>query len=243
MTKISELLKQRQSTRDFSDQPLPPTVLDEILEDAMQSPSWANTQPYQLAIAQGETRDQLATELTRRFLAISDLQRAPKWRQLLAYLTNKDLPNSDYNAQSAYPPELQQRRFTTAKGLYQLLGIGRHDMAARDQQMARNFEFFGAPTVIFIFTHKGLGVYSVLDAGILLQSIMLAAQERGVASCAQGALALWRDPLEKHFDVPKDYKLLCGISLGYASEHRVNSYRPARLAVSELLLKKTKSEM
>lgn len=236
MPDISELLKHRHSCRDFREQPLEQSILDEILDDAMQSPSWSNTQPYRLAVVQGEVRDQLATELTQKYLAISALPRAPKWRQLWAYLTDRNMPDNDYKQVPTYPDELQARRLATAKGLYGALGIERQDLAARDQQMARNFEFFGAPTAIFIFTHRGLGVYSVLDAGILLQSIMLAAQARGVASCAQGALALWRAPLERHFTIPKDYRLLCGISLGYASDHHVNEFRPARLSKNDLLL-------
>lgn len=236
MASISELLINRHSTRDFTDQPLAQSMLDAILDDAMQSPSWSNTQPYRLAIAQGTVRDQIAAELTANYLAVSQLQRAPKWQQAIAYFTNKSMPSNDYKQAAVYPQELQARRLKTAKGLYGLLGIERHDTDLRDQQMARNFDFFGAPVGIFFFTHKGLGVYSVLDAGILLQSIMLAAEARGIASCAQGALALWRKPLAKHFDIPRDYQLLCGLSLGYASDHPVNQFRPGRLSKAELIL-------
>lgn len=237
MNSISALLRERKSTRDFLPMTLEQSILDEILDDAMQSPSWSNTQPYRIGVVQGSDRDKLAKELKTKYFNICELQRAPKWRQLLAYLINKDMPDSDYKQVPIYPKELQKRRLKTAKGLYGLLGIERKDTSKRDQQMARNFEFFGAPTAVFIFTHKGLGVYSVLDAGILLQSIMLAAEARGVASCAQGALALWRKPLEKHFDIPKGYKLLCGVSLGYASDAEVNSFRPGRLSKKNILLK------
>jgi len=208
----------------------------------MQSPSWSNTQPYRVAVVMGETRDALAEELKSNYLEISALQRAPKWRQLLAYLTNKNMPSNDYKQALVYPKELQSRRLATAKGLYGLLGIERQDTQKRDQQMARNFEFFGAPVAVFVFAHKGLGVYSVLDAGILIQTIMLAAEARGISSCAQGALALWRKPLDQHFDIPKEYKLLCGVSLGYASNHPVNNYRPARLSSDQLILTPKKSQ-
>lgn len=236
MLDITALLRQRSSCRDFSDQILEESVLNEILDDAMQSPSWSNTQPYRIGIVQGSACKNLGQELKAKFNRISELQRAPKWRQILAYLTSKDMPDNDYKQVPIYPKELQKRRLNTAKGLYGLLGIEREDVSKRDQQMARNFEFFGAPTALFIFTHKGLGVYSVLDAGILLQSIMLAAESRGVASCAQGALALWRKPLEKHFEIPKDYKLLCGLSLGYATDSKVNNFRPGRLKKEKLIL-------
>ena len=236
MSDITTLLNERFSCRDFTDQAIEQSVLDAILDDAMQSPSWSNTQPYRLAIAQGETRDAIANELADKFAQLSAVFKAPKWKQLLSMMTKKGLPNSDYKQALVYPKELQARRLNTAKGLYGVLEIERHDTQKRDQQTGRNFDFFGAPTGVFIFTHKGLGVYSVLDAGILIQSIMLAAHARGVASCAQGALAMWREPVANHFDIPDHYQLLCGVSLGYASEHEVNSFSPGRLSKEELLL-------
>lgn len=234
---FSTLQAQRKSIRDFQDKPVPTEVLDAILDDAFKSPSWSNTQPYRIAVAQGESRDALAKAFNNNFDAIKDLQHASKLKQLWALLTNPQMPKPDYSQKRVYPPELQERRLVTAKGLYGLLGIERHDTEKRDAQLARNFEFFGAPVGIFIFTHQGLGAYSVLDAGIFLQSLMLSAESRGLATCAQGALAQWRKPVAEQFDIPKDYKLLCGVSLGYASDHQVNSYQPGRLGRQELVLK------
>lgn len=81
-----------------------------------------------------------------------------------------------------YPAALQQSRKECGAGLYGLLGIGRQDKDKKEKQIRKNFEFFGAPTVMFVFVHGDLGVYSALDAGILLQTIMLAAQTHGVWS-------------------------------------------------------------
>ena len=39
-------------------------VLDAILDDARQSPSWSNTQPYRIAVATGALRDRLAQALS-----------------------------------------------------------------------------------------------------------------------------------------------------------------------------------
>ena len=109
-------------------------------------------------------------------------------------------------------------------------------LAARDRQMRRNFEFFGAPTAVFVFVHRGLREYSILDSGVLLQTLMLAAQVRGLGTCAQGALAIWAGPVRAEFDVPDDYALICGLSIGYPSEHPVNDFRPVRAPLDEILL-------
>lgn len=235
MSSLSEVLSARYSCRDFTSKAVPAETLDAIFADALQAPSWSNTQPYRFAMAEGEVRDRLASVLSDQFDAAAKIQARPRWRQALAFLfKQKGVPAGDFKQALVYPKELQGRRNLTASGLYHLLGIERHDIEGRNAQTKRNFEFFGAPTVVFVFVHQGLGVYSVLDAGIVLQSLMLAAEARGVASCAQGALAVWRAPLDAEFDIPKDYKLLCGLSLGYASDHPVNQFASERLSLSDL---------
>jgi nitroreductase len=87
---------------------------------------------------------------------------------------------------------------------------------------------------MFVFVHRGLREFSVLDAGIWLQTLMLSAQAHGLATCAQGALATWAGPVKQAFAVPKDYKLLCGVSIGYASDAPVNAYNPGRGAAAAM---------
>lgn len=233
---LSSLLKSRRSVRDFSHRAIEPALITDILDDARWSPSWSNTQPYRLAIAQGAVKEKLKND----FLALYDngvkLEQAGLSRKLIAWLTRSGLPDGDFNTLVDYPEELQERRRATGYGLYKLLRIDRHDHAARSAQMRRNFSFFGAPVVIFVFVHKRLGVYSVLDAGIYLQSLMLAAEVRGLGTCAQGALATWASPVRAAFEVPKDYRLICGVSLGWPSDHPVNQYNPGRLTSESLLI-------
>jgi nitroreductase len=233
---LSRLLRARRSVRDFLPRPIPPEVLEAVLADANRSPSWSNTQPYRLALAQGPLRDRLREELTRRFDAGMAARRGG-WLQRLTLLARGGvLPDGDFETDFEYPRDLQPRRRATGYGLYTLLGIDREDRAAREAQMRRNFEFFGAPAVIFVFVHGGLRVFSALDAGIFVQTLMLSAQAHGLGSCAQGALATWAGPIRRAFEVPPRYKLLCGVSLGYASPHPVNAYDPGRGEPQELLL-------
>lgn len=231
---LSEVLQQRHSIRDFLPKPVPAEVIDRLLDQALAAPSWSNTQPYRVAVATGGMRDQLAARLSARFARAQTLQRRPLWQQMVLGTIQGTLPDGDFRPILKYPPELQQRRAATGHGLYRHLGIAREDHAARDRQMARNFEFFGAPVVMFLFVHEGLGVYSALDAGIFLQNLMLLATEAGLGTCAQGALAIWRSPLEEVFAIPEHYKLICGLALGYPSDHVVNTFRPETRTLEEL---------
>jgi nitroreductase len=233
---LSRLLRQRRSIRDFLPTPIPDDMLNAILEDANNSPSWSNTQPYRIAIASGDCRDRLARSLTANFDAGMKAVAGGPLGKLKLWLGRDGLPDGDFQTSFEYPNDLQPARRATGFGLYNLLGIARHDVGARNAQMRCNFEFFGAPTALFFFVHGGLREFSVLDAGILLQTVMLSAEARGLATCAQGALATWGGPVRGEFAVPDEYKLICGMSMGYASDHSINAYNPGRGKVTDLLL-------
>ena len=72
---------------------------------------------------------------------------------------------------------------------------------------------------------------------MFMQNLMLGAHARGLGTCAQGAVALWADPIRKQFQIPKGYKLLCGIAIGYPSDHEVNSFQAERLPIQDIKLK------
>jgi len=233
---LSDLIRARRSVRDFLPDEIPSVLLNAVLEDANGSPSWSNTQPYRIAIASGTLKDQLKGELCARFDAGIRALEGGMIGKLKTLLTRDGIPDGDFSTNFEYPKDLLPRRRATGFGLYRLLGIARNDTAARKRQLRRNFEFFGAPTVMFIFVHKGLREFSVLDAGIFLQTLMLSAHARGLATCAQGALATWAGPVKQAIKVPQDYKLICGLSIGYASGHAINQYNPGRGNVTELLI-------
>ena len=51
---FSDLATARHSVRDFRPDPVPSQVLDAILDDARQAPSWSNTRPFMVALAARE---------------------------------------------------------------------------------------------------------------------------------------------------------------------------------------------
>ena len=62
---FSDLAASWHSVRDFRPDPVPPEVVEEILEDARQAPSWSNTRPFMLALATGERADRLRAASSR----------------------------------------------------------------------------------------------------------------------------------------------------------------------------------
>ncbi len=232
---FSEFAASRRSVRDFLPTPIDQGTMDAILTDAMTAPSWSNTRPYLVAIASGAQRARISRELLSRNKALAAAQTGGWMAKLRLLATFKSWPISDYRIVRPYPKELAVRSGRIGKALYALLGVERGDAVGRAKQWQRNYEFFGAPTEFFIFTHSGLGEYSASDAGLFMQNLMLSAHARGLGTCAQGSVAIWARPIHREFEIPKGYKLLCGIAIGYASADPVNSFRAERLDISEIV--------
>lgn len=225
---FSEFVRTRRSIRKFKSDPIPPEILQRILDDAKWAPSWTNTQPYFLAIASGDVTKRLSKEYLQLFDDSIPAQHGSKWAILKMYLTGKGKPSWDYRTTLPYPEVLTPYRRKTGHELYTLLGIDRKDKKSRDAQWRQNFEFFGAPTVIFVFVHHGLKQFAAQDAGLMEQTLMLSALANGLGTCAQGAIATWAGPVRKEFDIPDGYKFITAISIGYPDDHIINTFNPGR---------------
>lgn len=234
---FSQFLASRRTTRDFLDTEVPAELIDQLLSDAMTAPSWSNTRPYLVGVASGEIRDRISTEFLNRWQAAQVALKPGIWGKLKLFITRYGLPKSDYKVFRPYPKDLKPRQQKVGADLYGHLGIARDDSKARQAQWGRNYEFFGAPVSLFIFTHSGLGEYSISDAGMFMENLMLSAHAHGLGTCAQGASALWAEPVRQEFKIPPQYKLLCGIAIGYRSDHKVNSFQADRLPITEIKLK------
>jgi nitroreductase len=213
---VSEAIKQRHSVRAFLDKPVDDEVIKRILDVARYTPSGANTQPWQVAVVRGETRQALQQAMLTAF------ERGEK-------------PPTDY----AYYPEQWRapyldRRRACGLQLYQSLNITRGDKAAQQAQWAANYRAFDAPVMLLFFMDSVMQTGSFLDYGMFLQSVILAAQDLGLASCPQAALAEYPQLTKEILGYPQDSILVCGLALGYEdSQAAVNHYRTARAEVAE----------
>jgi len=239
---ISEFLASRRSTRDFLSTPVPDEITDQILTDSLTAPSWSNTRPFKVAIATGEVRDRISGEFLSRWHVLSRIMRKGIRNKLRLIYSRYGLPTSNRSIVKPYVAELRPRAQRVGKELYELFGVKRGDRTARDAQWGKNYSFFGAPVELFIYIHKSLHIYAASDAGLMMQNLMLSAHAHGLGTCAQGAVNIWDDVIRKEFDISKDYRLLCGLAIGYPSDAPVNSFQANRIDVSEMVVKPKKSK-
>ncbi len=234
---FSQFLASRRSTRDFLSKPVSPEIIEQILTDSLTAPSWSNTRPFKVAVATGDVRDRISAEFLSRWGVLSKIMRKGILNKLRIIYSRYGLPTSNRFIVKPYPAELKPRAERVGREMYETLGVTRGDRTARDQQWAKNYSFFGAPVELFIYVHKSLHIYAASDAGLMMQNISLSAHAQGLGTCAQGAVAIWDDVVRKEFDVPKSYRLLCGVALGYPSDSAVNDFKANRLSVDEITLK------
>lgn len=209
------LLKDRFSCRAYESTPVPRATIEAVLTAAQRTPSWCNTQPWQVSIVSGTAKDALS-------------------QQLYEAAKRGVPPNPEFDYPRAYVGEYRERRKVCGVQLYQSLGIGREDKARAAEQSLENFKFFGAPHVAFITSAEALGFYGGLDCGLYVMSFLLAAQALGLGAIAQAALASYPDVVRRNLGYGDDRRLVCGIAFGIPTlQHPINGYRTERAPLTE----------
>jgi nitroreductase len=211
------------STRAFTQAPVSRAVLTELMQVASRAPSGTNTQPWKVYILQGASRDTLVDKVCAAHDAIrANPELAANYKE--AY---------DYYPEKWVSPYLERRR-ENGWGLYGLLGIGKADRDKMHTQHQRNYRFFDAPVGLMFTIDRAMGRGSLLDYGMFLQNIMVAARGRGLHTCPQAAWNSFANIILPHLGAGPDEMLVCGMALGYADESAVvNTFHTPRVAVDD----------
>ena len=206
----------RRSVRAFTDQPVPRAIQEEIFTLASTAPSNCNTQPWQVYVASGEACTGLRQKL---------------YDAMMAGQFSMDFPY-----EGKYQGAYKERQYDAANQLYTAMGIQREEKDKRNAAFMRNFEFFGAPHVAFIFLPESFGIREAADSGMFAQNLMLALSAYGLASCPQTALSFHADTVREALGVDASNKLLFGISFGYEdTSNSANDCRVARAPLGETI--------
>lgn len=220
---VDEAITSRMATRAFTQQPVSREVITELLRVASRAPSGTNTQPWKVYVLQGASRDALCNKVC----AAHDALRA---NPALAAEYREEY---DYYPEKWVSPYIDRRR-ENGWSLYGLLGIVKGEKDKMHAQHQRNYKFFDAP-VGFMFTlDRVMGRGSLMDYGMFLENIMVAARGRGLHTCPQAAWNGFSKIILPHIGAGADEMLVCGMALGYADESApVNKFHTPRLAVEE----------
>jgi nitroreductase len=220
---VDEAITSRMSMRAFSDQAVPRDTIEAILQVASRAPSGTNTQPWKVYVLQGASRDNLVHQVC----ATHD-----EWREHPEKAAQ--YPEAyDYYPEKWVSPYIERRR-ENGWGLYGLLGIVKGEKDKMHAQHQRNFCFFDAPVGLMFTIDKVMGRGSLLDYGMFLQNIMVAARARGLHTCPQAAWNAFHSIIMPHIGAAENERLVCGMALGFAdNDDKVNTLLTPRVPVTE----------
>ena len=193
---LDGVIRSRKSVRAFRPDPVPKPQLMEILEIARAAPSNFNSQPWRVHLLTGEAKRALGEAI------------------LKAHISNTVSPFSPFP--EPLPSDCGARVDDFGRRYYSALGIDRADTAARARQTGRNFVFFDAPVGLIFTIHAALTKHSWFDFGLFLQTLMLAAHVRGLATCPQVSFVRFQPVIAEQLGLGPEEMVTCGISLGYA---------------------------
>ncbi len=212
---VTEAIKERMTTRGgFKPDPIPRDLLRQIVEQALQAPSWANTQPWQFAVVTGKPLE----EIKKGYIERDAGERTP-----------------DIDRPYEFPEPYISR-------IHGLKDTDRTTAQDDDTRRRQNYLNYGAPVIIyllidrpFFYQAKGINAWSLYDCGSAVQNIMLLATNYGLSTVAQASAVVFPDIIRKAVPIPDSKLIALGIAIGYADwDNPINQSRSRRVPLDEV---------
>lgn len=212
---VIEAIESRRSTRAFLQKPIERELLLKVIADANKSPSYANSQPWELFVAAGESLNTLRQGFLEEFRA--------------GVKIHPDIPMV-----KTWPEPYKTFIESTGASQLEHLGIARDDKAKRAENIENNLSCFGAPAVVYLCLHKELTTWSFYDLGLFSQALMLSAQHHGLNTMQAAMMVVYPELIRKELAISEHLNIVLGIAIGYADPDDLrNKFRSTRKSINE----------
>ena len=216
---VFQAVTTRRSIRKFKPDPVPEELIREILEGARWSPSWGNTQPWEVAVVTGSPLERFRQANRQRIL-------------------DGVTPEPDTTMPGTWPERLKRRYTDVGKRVLGALGIPREDRAGRERYTGDMFALFNAPCLLLFCVDRNLArEYAMLDIGAILQTVCLLAHGRRLGSCILAASVHYPGLIREITGLPENRAVIIGAALGYPDgEAPINQFERERTNSDEFTL-------
>ncbi|RZJ14262.1 MAG: nitroreductase [Acidovorax sp.] len=191
----------RRSIRAFLPTPVALEEVHAILDVARHAASGMNTQPWRVHVLRNAAKQRLSD-------AIAAVDNDPE--------ASAGLSEPYHYYPTDWVPPYVDRRRKVGWDLYGLLGIGKGDKSRMHAQHGRNYHFFEAPVGLIFTVSRIMQAGSLMDYGMFLQSVMVAARARGLDTCPQVAFTKFHEVIHAELGIAETEMVVCGMSLGHA---------------------------
>lgn len=198
---LKDAIMKRRSIRGYRPDPVPREILREIIETSLRAPSAMNTQPWEITVITGKPLEELRNAN-------------------MELLMSGTSPESDFGHQKPFEGVHKERQRALGFALYDRMGIDREDKQKRTEWAMKGFRGFDAPALIVIYADESLDErLAASDMGGLIQTICLAACEKGLGTCINSQGIMFPKAVRKITGIPESKKLHLCISTGYPDEN------------------------
>ena len=210
---FKDVLAREHATRKFTDQRVSEKTVRKVIEEAQRTPSLLNSQPWRIYVAEGEVAKAIRKEHEEKTLANEE-------------------PHEEFDSLlkvewDTFPSKNKATMSETID--YFLRG------EADDFDQAQ-LKLFNAPVIVFLTIPKQSPAWSIFDLGGFSQTLMLAANNRGLSTMPAHAFVKYPEVIRKYLNIPEDETIGIGIGLGYPNKKAtINDYKSKRVPLDEIL--------
>jgi nitroreductase len=199
---IVQSLNLRKSVRAFTSEAVSREALNEIMTLALRAPSWANTQPWEFAIASGDV--------------LSTIRRC--YIEKLGSPITPDIPHVSF-----FPEPYYTRCHTAVAKSHASKGIQRENKEQRRWWETQQLSNFGAPCEIYIYIDRSFfyhpddspNVWPVYDCGAIAGIITLLAPNYNLGTIIQARAVVYPEILREILGLAESKIMLVGIGIGH----------------------------
>ena len=189
---LEKVMTERHSTRVFSDKPVGRETVEKLLFLPTRGPSAINLQPWEFTVVMGEERQRLSRALVKTMRERNISCGPDAVRPLPEYFIDRQRKLMD-----CILPSLDN-------------GTDFQDFINEG-----SCNFYGAPVAIMLTIDEAFSKSRLVDMGIAVGYMVLAAHNMGLGTCPIGLISAFDDEIREALNIPDKKNVVIGIALGY----------------------------
>lgn len=199
---FEDLVGRRRSTRGYKPDPVPRSLMEEIIAIAKRAPSSMNTQPWNFHVVTGDPLEKIREGNTERMMAGAAVDR--------------EIKMVDHGYQGIH----RDRQVEIAVQLFEVMGIERHDKEKRQDWVMRGFRQFDAPVSVVVTVDKELADDTIahFDCGAATYGLVLAATSKGLGCVINGQGIMQSSVVREYANIPEDQVIMTCVAMGYPDD-------------------------
>ena len=211
---VAQAIISRSSCRRFADRPVERPILEEVCALAFKAPSALNLQPWLITAVMGEELARLSRSLIKAF--------------------QERRVGCSADAQAPLPQVYVERQ----KELYRTMGPAIKATASPWQDFTNegSLNFYGAPVALICSGEAALAHRAEFDLGLAVGWLLLACQEKGLATCPIGLISRYSEVIREALNLSEERPVVLGLAVGYPDRNApVNLVKTGRAKLEESL--------